>query len=144
MRSKLSLPVAIVLLMALLVSGDALAGRRVKVYGKGKASSDKPAVTAKPGNSKLKPFAEMTKVMVVIEGLFTFYHDTTDNSMLMAITPEQFGAFPARRRFLQPVNDIDDVNGGNVEKTLRKLYKLNNNGDEWELSLQVHKAIGVE
>ena len=38
-----------------------------------------------------KPFDEMIKDKVVIEGLFTFYHDTTDNSWLMAVSPEQLG-----------------------------------------------------
>jgi hypothetical protein len=37
-----------------------------------------------------KPFDELIKDKVKIEGLFTFYHDTTDNSMLMEIKPEQF------------------------------------------------------
>ncbi|MBD3258520.1 DUF5117 domain-containing protein [candidate division GN15 bacterium] len=39
--------------------------------------------------SDLKTYDELTKDMVAIEGLFTFYHDTTDNSMLMAVKPEQ-------------------------------------------------------
>lgn len=41
----------------------------------------------------LKAFDELIKDKVAIEGLFTFYQDTTDNSMLMAIKPEQFGPF---------------------------------------------------
>jgi hypothetical protein len=39
---------------------------------------------------KEKAFNELIKDKVVIEGLFTFYKDTVDNSMLMAIKPEQF------------------------------------------------------
>ncbi|RKX23451.1 MAG: hypothetical protein DRP45_10465, partial [Candidatus Zixiibacteriota bacterium] len=42
-------------------------------------------------DSDLKAFDELVEDLVVIEGLFTFYQDTTDNSMLMAIKPEQIG-----------------------------------------------------
>ncbi len=40
-------------------------------------------------DGKLKPFAELIKDKVPIEGLFTFYHDTLDNSMLMSIRSDQ-------------------------------------------------------
>ena len=40
---------------------------------------------------KLKPFSDLTKNRVEIDGLFTFYLDTTDNSVLMAVKPEHFG-----------------------------------------------------
>ena len=57
-------------------------------------STQKSGSGKKPGNnakSKLKAFDKLTKDKVVIEGLFTFYHDTTDNSVLMEVTPEQLG-----------------------------------------------------
>lgn len=44
-----------------------------------------------PTNGKEKPYKELVKDMVEIEGLFTFYHDTVNNKMLMAIKPDQFG-----------------------------------------------------
>lgn len=46
----------------------------------------------KPGNG-LKPYNELTKDKIVVEGLFTFYRDTTDNSLLMAIKPDQLGPY---------------------------------------------------
>jgi len=55
-----------------------------KKSSKGKTKTDKP-------NGKEKSFESLIEDKVVIEGLFTFYLDTVDNSMLMAITPEQFG-----------------------------------------------------
>lgn len=54
-----------------------------------KERGPKNAEQAKKGDEK--PFAELTKGKVKIEGLFTFYRDTTDNSVLMAIKPEQYG-----------------------------------------------------
>ena len=54
---------------------------------KGKASTEE---SQKPKRkSDLKTYDELIKDLVPIEGLFTFYHDTTDNSILLAITPEQ-------------------------------------------------------
>jgi hypothetical protein len=50
------------------------------------APSGKPA----PSGDE-KPFAELIKGKVVTAGLFTFYRDTTDNSVMMAIKPSQFG-----------------------------------------------------
>ena len=46
----------------------------------------------KPGNG-LKPYNELIKDKIAIEGLFTFYRDTTDNSLLMAIKPDQLGPY---------------------------------------------------
>jgi len=59
------------------------------------ATSRKPraASGAKPKPNGFKPFKELTKDLVAVEGLFTFYRDTTDNSMLMAIRPEQLGPY---------------------------------------------------
>ncbi|MBU8933059.1 MAG: zinc-dependent metalloprotease [candidate division Zixibacteria bacterium] len=69
-------------------TSDVQAGRRVRTFGdqdKSKSSTDKPA-----DKGKEKPFADLVKDRVLIEGLFDFYRDTIDNSMLMAIEPEQF------------------------------------------------------
>lgn len=69
--------------------GNVEARRRVRTYG----DKEKTIETNKKDNDKKadeKPYADMIKDKVVIEGLFTFYEDTTDNSYLMAIKPEQF------------------------------------------------------
>ncbi|MFH1374230.1 MAG: zinc-dependent metalloprotease [bacterium] len=89
MRNRIALLTTIVVMTLLAFSGDALAGRKVRTFGdtKPKSTSD----SKKPDKDKLKPFDELIKDRVVIEGLFTFYHDTTDNSMLMAVKPEQIG-----------------------------------------------------
>jgi hypothetical protein len=52
----------------------------------GQAMGGKPVA---PGDEK--PFAELIKGKIVTSGLFTFYRDTADNSVLMAIEPSQFG-----------------------------------------------------
>jgi len=52
------------------------------------ASSKKPT-----GDNGLKSFDELIKDKEVVEGLFTFYRDTTDNSMLMALKPDQLGEY---------------------------------------------------
>ncbi len=81
---------AISLLMLSFMASDADAGRRVRTFGnKGKAVTGS---TKKPSGSKgEKSFKAMIKDKVAIEGLFTFYLDTTNNTMLMGILPEQFG-----------------------------------------------------
>ncbi|RME18959.1 MAG: DUF5117 domain-containing protein, partial [Candidatus Zixiibacteriota bacterium] len=71
-----------------------LAGSTLAVkgdYSKPKAQGKRVATSgsAQPRRSNLKPFSALTKDKVVIKGLFTFYHDTTDNSWLMAIRPDQ-------------------------------------------------------
>ncbi|MDZ4722630.1 MAG: zinc-dependent metalloprotease [candidate division Zixibacteria bacterium] len=58
---------------------------QIKRQGKSKTSSKGPAK-----KEDEKPFSEMIKDKVAINGLFTFYYDSTDNSMLMAINPDQF------------------------------------------------------
>lgn len=78
--------------LVLFFSTDAGAvGRRT--FGKSKGNSAQQP--KKPGmpNGKEKPFDEMIKDQVVIEGLFTFYLDTVSNKYLMAIKPEQIGPF---------------------------------------------------
>lgn len=75
------------LMFAFTVDANAV-GRRT--FGSGdkteKAASRKP----KP-SGKEKSFKELTKDKVEIDGLFTFYRDTTTNDLLMSIKPEQFG-----------------------------------------------------
>jgi len=89
MRSRISMLTTIILSLFILMGSDAFAGRRVRTIGSPKPEAKKDA--KKPDKDKLKPFDELTKDKVAIEGLFTFYHDTIDNSMLMEIKPEQFG-----------------------------------------------------
>lgn len=55
-----------------------------------------------------------------------------------AITPESFMAFGSAR-YLQPVNDIDDINTENLTKCLNKLMTL----PKWKISIQSHKVMGV-
>ncbi|MFQ5499668.1 MAG: zinc-dependent metalloprotease [Candidatus Zixiibacteriota bacterium] len=81
-------PLAFALLVSF--STDATAGRLARPFGS-KAKSEKANGPAKKGKDKLKSFKSMIKDKIEIEGLFTFYHDTIDNSMLMAILPEQMG-----------------------------------------------------
>ncbi|KAA3632361.1 MAG: DUF5117 domain-containing protein, partial [Calditrichaeota bacterium] len=66
---------------------EAKVGRQV--YGQEGSSegSKKP----KKKKSDDKPYNEVIKDMVEIEGLFTLYRDTVKNTMLMAVKPEQFG-----------------------------------------------------
>lgn len=56
-----------------------------------KQDDDSNGEPGRSGPKDLKPFKSVIKDMVKIEGLFTFYEDTTDNSVYMAIKPEQFG-----------------------------------------------------
>ncbi|UCC44303.1 MAG: zinc-dependent metalloprotease [Candidatus Zixiibacteriota bacterium] len=51
-----------------------------------KANNDRPQAD----RSKEKPFESLIKDRVAVEGLFAFYKDTVDNSVLMEIKPEQF------------------------------------------------------
>jgi len=91
MQPRRVLTAVLVVTFMLTFAGSAEAGRRVRTFGeKGKPaeSEEKKDNGKKPDE---KPFDEMIKDKVAIEGLFTFYHDTTDNSYLMAIKPEQIG-----------------------------------------------------
>lgn len=60
------------------------------------------------------------------------------------ITPEAFDAFPARHRWVQPVNERDGLHGPNIESAVAACYAMAKRGRDWRLSLQVHKVIGVE
>ncbi len=85
-------PTLVTFIMSLLfwTAGDADAQRRARTIGGPKQETTKPE--KKPGNQdKLKSFEELIKDRVVVEGLFTFYQDTSDNSVLMEIRPEQIG-----------------------------------------------------
>jgi len=88
MRGKTSMLITFILSLSILFASDAFAGRRVRTIGGPKTQAKKDE--KKDEKDKLKPFEELIKDKVVIEGLFNFYHDTTDNSMLMEIKPEQF------------------------------------------------------
>ncbi len=84
--------IGVALLAALLLYfGEPTLARGVPPATKGgKARSvDDAKKTGKP--EKEKPYAELTKDKVKIDGLFTFYLDTLDNSVLMEIKPEHFG-----------------------------------------------------
>lgn len=79
---------ALLLLAALLTPDQTMASRDRSMVTALKNKPSKKPEGAKKGDEK--PFAELTKGKVKTEGLFDFYHDTTDNSLMMAIKPEQF------------------------------------------------------
>lgn len=83
MRAQRSILFSLFIAVIVLLSSDAFAGRRVKTAGEDAKKSKK--------KGDLKKFSKLIKDKVKIEGLFTFYQDTTDNSWLMEIKPEQFG-----------------------------------------------------
>lgn len=60
-----------------------------------------------------------------------------------AMTPEAFAhsRVVATRRYLQPINHDDTLNLVNVAKAHAKAQEL---GASWRVSVQMHKAIGVE
>jgi len=77
----------------LLFFGEQTLARGVQPVTKG-GGSRKFDDAKKPGKSdKEKPYAELTKDKVKVDGLFTFYLDTLDNSVLMEIKPEHVGPF---------------------------------------------------
>ncbi len=88
-KSKSSILI-IALLLSVAFCTESFAGDKhsalSKSSGKSSGSSKK-----KSSGGKEKSFKSMIKDKVVTEGLFTFYRDTTDNTVLMAITPEQIG-----------------------------------------------------
>lgn len=88
MRSRAIISAVLVAMLCLLAT-DASAGRRVRTFSEqGEATKKKQQPPAK---GKEQPFAKLIKDRVAIEGLFTFYHDTTDHDMLMEIKPEHIG-----------------------------------------------------
>ncbi|MDD5426483.1 MAG: zinc-dependent metalloprotease [candidate division Zixibacteria bacterium] len=81
----------IMLTVVLLAEDNAFADRRTYTLT-GLKKKDITSETKKTDNNLPgKPFDELIKNRVIIEGLFTFYLDTIDNSLLMALKPEQFG-----------------------------------------------------
>ena len=81
--------IGFVIAAVLALSTDAFAGRYARVFGQSQNKQRTEAQAQKTGQEK--PYNELIKDRVVISGLFTFYQDTTDNSMFMAIKPSQIG-----------------------------------------------------
>jgi len=88
MKSRFVLSVVVLFCLLMAFASEAIAKRNDHSRHSAKAEVTEKA---KKKDDKAKPFADLIKDRVVIEGLFTFYHDTVDNSMLMAIKPEQLG-----------------------------------------------------
>lgn len=62
-----------------------------------------------------------------------------------AITPEAFSGFPAGVRFIQPVNEVDELSPANMARALEECLRLQREkGETWRLSIQTHKLLGVE
>jgi hypothetical protein len=81
-----------VFVLLLVAPSPATAGSLKRTLtGLQKSSPTKTQPAAKKPDEP-KPYATVIKDMVRIDGLFTFYRDTTNNSVLMSVTPEQFGA----------------------------------------------------
>jgi 7-carboxy-7-deazaguanine synthase len=57
------------------------------------------------------------------------------------ITPEAFASFPATHRFVSPINDVARLSPDAMASAVLKVQEL---GDGWRLSLQLHKLLGVE
>ena len=84
---------ATIFVALLLFIGEQTMARGVEpVSKKGKAQKSDDAKKSDK-TDKEKPYAELTKDKVKIDGLFTFYLDTLDNSVLMEIKPEHIGPF---------------------------------------------------
>ncbi|MCD6250001.1 MAG: zinc-dependent metalloprotease [candidate division Zixibacteria bacterium] len=88
--SKRSITIAVALMLAFFLFDTA--GAQIRDHSTAKQKS-KATSNDKSGKNGLKPFATLIKDKVVIEGLFTFYRDTVDNSMLMAIKADQLGPY---------------------------------------------------
>ncbi|MGH8016202.1 MAG: DUF5117 domain-containing protein, partial [Candidatus Zixiibacteriota bacterium] len=75
-------------------AGESLLARGIQPISQ-RSKGNKSADSKKPGakSDKEKPYAELIKDKVKKEGLFTFYLDTLDNSVLMEIKPEHFGPY---------------------------------------------------
>ena len=81
----------LILLLGLFLSGNS----RAQIHDHSAIS--RRAHGAEKGRAKppegFKPFKELIKDRVVTDGLFTFYRDTVDNSVLMTIKPDQIGPY---------------------------------------------------
>lgn len=81
--------IAMATALAVLATSEASASRRNYTLTGLKKSSEGAARTARGGDGE-KAFADVIKDKVAISGLFTFYRDTTTNTLLMAIAKDQF------------------------------------------------------
>ncbi len=82
---------SVLLLLSLFLVSNLSASRIQSIKDLHPTVKDSAKGDAKSKSKDLKPFKKLIKDKVVIEGLFTFYQDTVDLSVLMAITPEQMG-----------------------------------------------------
>ncbi len=83
---------ALLAVFMLMSADEAFAGRRnYTLTGLKKPGADKPTKPGGDGKDAEKPFAELIKDRVAIDGLFTFYLDTNSNAVYMSIKPDQFG-----------------------------------------------------
>lgn len=79
-------------LLALFSASNLTAGSRIhSIKDLTRDDEQKEENSDKADSKKLKPYKKLIKDLVPVEGLFTFYKDTTDNSVLISIKPEQFG-----------------------------------------------------
>lgn len=90
MRTRLItvLTLSTALLLVAATPGSAGSLKRT-LTGLQKSTPTKVSPAAKKPD-ELKAYPAVVKDLVKIDGLFTFYRDTTDNSVLMSVTPEQF------------------------------------------------------
>lgn len=89
-RSIIGVTLAAILLVFFADQTFARGVQPISQKGKG-GGSNEPTKSGKA--DKEKPYAELIKDKVKIEGLFTFYYDTTDNSVLMEIKSTHFGPY---------------------------------------------------
>ena len=86
---KLWFPVAL-LITVFMVS---TAGAQIRDHSVQGRKSQSGMKARRPSSNGFKPFKELIKDKEAVEGLFTFYRDTADNSVLMTIKPEQIGPY---------------------------------------------------
>ncbi len=86
MRIK-SIGVSLLLAAFLLGSAGNVSAKRI-VFGQKSKSASK---TNKTSKGKEKPYDSLIKDMIEIDGLFTMFHDTVTNKVLMSIKADQFG-----------------------------------------------------
>lgn len=57
-----------------------------------------------------------------------------------------YASFPARHRYLQPIDKMQDVNETDIDfKTvIDEINRINAQGYSWKLGVQLHKLIGVK
>ncbi len=89
--SKRSLVIALTLVLSAFMVDTV--GAQIRDHSATNRKSGASAGVKPAGKNGLKPYDTMIKDKVEIEGLFTFYRDTTDNSLLMSITADQIGPY---------------------------------------------------